>query len=114
MFLHVDSRTPVAAVREEFRRVVEASAYWNEDVCALHVTDADGRGVELRAIASAPDAPQLWELRCEVREALVAYLREEHLEALPVVRMQGGPSGRAVGVVRAVMAAPPESVRDPM
>lgn len=97
VFLHVDYRTPVAAVREELRRIVEASEYWDGDVCALHVTGAGERDVELRAIASAPDAPQLWELRCEVREALVAYLREEHPEALPVVRVQDGaasPNGR--------------------
>lgn len=94
VFLHVDYRTPVEAVRKELRRVVEASEYWDGDVCALHVTDATDRAVQLRAIASAPDASDLWELRCEIREALIAYLRDEHPEALPLVRaqMQDDPS----------------------
>jgi hypothetical protein len=30
----------------------------------------------------------VWDLRCEVREKLVAYLRDEHPDALPVVRAQ--------------------------
>lgn len=88
VFLRVDYRTPVPAVRDELRRVVEASDYWDGDACALHVTDTTERSVELRAIASAENAPQLWELRCEIREALVAFLRDEYPEALPVVRAQ--------------------------
>jgi small-conductance mechanosensitive channel len=88
VFLYVDYRTPVDAVRDELRRVVEASEYWDGDVCALHVTDTRERGIELRALASAESAPQLWELRCEVRERLVAYLRDHHPDALPVVRAQ--------------------------
>jgi small-conductance mechanosensitive channel len=86
VFLRVDYRTPVEAVREELRRVVEASDYWDGDACALHVTDAGDRSIELRAIASAANAPQLWELRCEIREALVGYLRDQHPDALPVLR----------------------------
>jgi small-conductance mechanosensitive channel len=86
VFLHADYRTPVQAVRDELQRIVEASEYWDGDACALHVTDTHERGIELRAIASAESAPQLWELRCEIREKLVAFLQKEHPEALPVVR----------------------------
>jgi small-conductance mechanosensitive channel len=86
VFLHVDYRTPVDEVRAALRRIVEASDYWNGEVCALHVTNATERSVELRAIASARDAPTLWDLRCEIREKLIAYLRDEHPDALPVVR----------------------------
>jgi hypothetical protein len=84
----VDYRTPVPAVRDRLQRIVDASEYWDGETCALHVTNATERSVELRAIASAADASQLWELRCEIREKLVAYLREEYPEALPVVRAQ--------------------------
>jgi small-conductance mechanosensitive channel len=92
VFLYVDHRTPVPAVREELQRVVEASEYWDGDACALHVTDTSERAVELRAIASAQSAPQLWELRCEIREALVEYLQTEHPEALPRLRAHVEPT----------------------
>jgi hypothetical protein len=52
------------------------------------VTSTSNRTINLRAIASADSAPQLWELRCEIREALVAYLRDHHPEALPTIRAQ--------------------------
>jgi small-conductance mechanosensitive channel len=86
VFLHVDYRTPVPDLRDQLQEIVADSEYWDGDVCALHVTDATERSIQLRALASATDAPQLWELRCEVREELIAYLRDEHPEALPVMR----------------------------
>jgi len=86
VFLHVDYRAPVPALREQLQRIVADSDYWDGDVCALHVTEAAERSIQLRALASATDAPQLWELRCEVREKLIAYLRDEHPDALPVMR----------------------------
>jgi len=43
--------------------------------------------VELRALMSAPDAPSAWDLRCEVREALVTYLQRQHPGSLPRTRV---------------------------
>lgn len=88
VFLYVDYRTPIQALRNELSRVVEGSEYWDGDVCALHVTDTTERCVEVRAIASAGTAPQLWELRCQIRERLVAFLQDQHPEALPHLRAQ--------------------------
>lgn len=88
VFLYVDYRTPIQALRDELYRVVEGSDHWDGDVCALHVTDTTERCVEVRAIASAGTAPQLWELRCEIRERLVAFLQDRHPEALPHLRAQ--------------------------
>jgi hypothetical protein len=39
--------------------------------------------MQLRALMSSPDSSRSWELQCEVREQLVAYLRTEHPYALP-------------------------------
>jgi len=93
VFLYADYTLPVNALREELQRVVEASPHWDGDVVALHVTDTSERTITLRAIASAKDAPTLWELRCEIREKLVAYLRETHPEALPTLRTRLAPEG---------------------
>lgn len=97
VFLYLDYRAPVEALREELQRIVEASAHWDGDVVGLQMTDASERTVTLRVIASARDAPTLWNLRCEIRENLVAYLRNHHPEALPTIRAQlqatDGPEG---------------------
>jgi hypothetical protein len=50
------------------------------------MTDASERTVTLRVIASAKDAPTLWNLRCEIREKLVVYVREHYPDALPALR----------------------------
>ena len=86
VFLYVDYTVPVDALREELQRIVEASEHWDGDVVGLQVTDASERTITLRALASAKDAPTLWNLRCEIREKLVAYVREHHPEALPALR----------------------------
>jgi small-conductance mechanosensitive channel len=86
VFLYVDYTVPVDALRARLTEIVEASEKWDGDVCHLQVTDASERTITLRAIASARSAPDLWDLRCEIREKLVHYLREEHPDALPAVR----------------------------
>ena len=95
VFLYLDYTAPVEALRDELQRIVAASEHWDGDVVGLQMTDASERTVTLRVIASARDAPTLWNLRCEIRENLVAYLRRHHPEALPTIRaqMQAAPAG---------------------
>jgi small-conductance mechanosensitive channel len=100
VFLYVDYTIPVDDLREELHRIVEASEHWDGDVAGLQVTDASERTITLRAIASAKDAPTLWNLRCEIREQLVAYVREHYPEALPTLRTRveaPGDGGTPIG-----------------
>jgi hypothetical protein len=52
----------------------------------LDGTNASERVIELRALMSAIDAPTSWDLRCEVREKLVAFIKETYPECLPRTR----------------------------
>jgi small-conductance mechanosensitive channel len=88
----VDWSVPVQAVREELRRLVESSDLWDGRVCVLQVTDATGGVIQLRALVSAADAGSLWDLRCLVREQLVAWIRDHRPVALPRVRAELGTS----------------------
>jgi small-conductance mechanosensitive channel len=94
VFLRVDYTVDFDAVREALMRICQASEYWDGKVARLHVTETTEKTVELRALASASSAPRLWELRCEVRERLITFLRDEYPGTLPVVRaslsMPGG------------------------
>lgn len=76
VFIYADYTVPVDAVREELHRIVVDNPLWNRESCSLLVTNATERTVELRAVVSAADASQLWDLRCEVREKLIAFLRD--------------------------------------
>lgn len=96
VFLHVDHRVPVDAVREELKRIVEASEHWDGQVAGVVMTDTSPDGVTLRALVSAANSARAWDLRCEVREKLVAFLRERYPDALPRVRAElepGWPEG---------------------
>ncbi|MDN5001541.1 mechanosensitive ion channel family protein [Bradyrhizobium sp. GCM10027634] len=91
---HVDYRADVPRIRRWLEGAVKDSKLWDGAVVNLQVIDADSRTIELRALVSARNAPQSWDLRCEVREKLIAFIRDEMPEALPRERAilipQGG------------------------
>ncbi|WP_372594033.1 mechanosensitive ion channel family protein [Actinotalea sp.] len=86
--LDLDWSVPVPAMRAELVRLLEDSELWDHRVGVLQVTEATGGWVRVRALASAVDAPTLFDLRCTVREGLVAWLQREHPGALPRTRYQ--------------------------
>jgi small-conductance mechanosensitive channel len=88
VFLYVDYTVPVEAVRSELKSILENSKLWDGRVCVLQVTNASERTVELRALMSAADSSSAWELRCEVREKLIAFIRQNYPDALPKVRAE--------------------------
>ncbi|MEQ9568601.1 MAG: hypothetical protein RLN75_00295, partial [Longimicrobiales bacterium] len=90
VFLHLDYRAPVGALREELQRIVEEARgdLWDGEVCGLQVVGAGERTIEVRALVSAASSPKAWELRCLVRERLVGWLQDHHPEALPRVRAE--------------------------
>jgi hypothetical protein len=86
VFLHVDYSMPLEPLRAEFTRLLEASPYWDRQVNVLQVTDAKPHTLEVRALASAADASLAWDLRCEIREKLIAFVQRHHPESLPRFR----------------------------
>lgn len=86
VYLNVDYTVPIDALRAELTRILEASPFWDRKVNVVHVTDAKERTLEVRALMSAADSSKAWELRCEVREKLVDFVRREYPESLPRLR----------------------------
>ena len=88
VFLYVDYTVPVEAIRKELRGILENLPQWDKKVCAVQVTNATERTIELRALMSAADAPSMWELRCAVREQLIDFIRKNYPDALPKLRAE--------------------------
>jgi small-conductance mechanosensitive channel len=84
--IYLDYRAPIDEIRDEFKRILDESGMWDGEVWSVLVTGADDRTITVRALFSAPDASVAWDLKCLVREKLIAFLREQHPEALPVAR----------------------------
>ena len=91
VYLYMDYSVPVGPLREELTRILEQSKYWDRRVNVLQVTDSKEHTVELRALASAADASLGWDLRCEVREQLVAFIQRTYPDSLPRVRASFAP-----------------------
>lgn len=83
VFLYVDHRAPVAAMREKLTEIAKSTPLWDGKVVNLQVSDAKESTIEIRMLVSARNAPQAWDLRCVVREAMITWLQAEHPEALP-------------------------------
>lgn len=88
VFFYVDYTVPVEEVRKELRRIVQNNPKWRGQVCVLQVTDATANAIQLRALVDARDSNSAWDLRCEVREALIQFLQEKHPHGLPRVRTE--------------------------
>ena len=80
-------------MRAELRRLLDTTDLWDGRVGVLQVTDASNGAVRIRALASAADAPSLFDLRCYVREGLVRWLQREMPSALPRTRWEGAVAG---------------------
>jgi hypothetical protein len=54
----------------------------------LQVTDAGEKSIQLRALVSSFDSSRNWDLRCRVREGLIAFIARECPEYLPRLRAE--------------------------
>ena len=88
MLLYVDFTAPVAVIRARFMEIVQSSQLWEGQVAKLQVTDSRENSIELRALASARSAGDAFDLRCDIREQLIAFLQKEHPAALPHARAE--------------------------
>lgn len=88
VFLYVDYTVPVQAVRGELYRILKDSNLWDGKVWNLQATNTSERTLELRALMSAADASNAWNLRCEVREKLIEFIQKQYPDGLPRVRAE--------------------------
>ncbi|EHM03506.1 transporter, small conductance mechanosensitive ion channel MscS family protein [Acetobacteraceae bacterium AT-5844] len=110
-FLHVDYTAPVTVLRRKLQEIAEASPLWDRRVVNMQVTELRPSTMEIRMLVSASNAGRAFDLRCEVREKMIAFLQAEYPTALPRGRAQvetadGDRHGRLEGgMIRAAAAA---------
>lgn len=82
-FLWVDYEAPIDRLRAKLEEIAHASIHWDGDVVSLVVFDITERTAKIRCTASARNASAAFDLKCEIREKLLAFMRDECPEALP-------------------------------
>lgn len=88
VLIYADYRLPVDAIREHLGEIIKDHELWDGKVWRLHVTNATEKTVELRALVSAANSGDAWELRCYVREKLLAFLQSNYPDSLPKIRAE--------------------------
>lgn len=88
IFLYLDPRADIDRLRAKFEEIVKAEPLWNGQAQVLQVTETSADAIEVRMLATANNSPKTFDLRCEIREKMLAFIRDEMPEALPRTRVR--------------------------
>ena len=92
----LDWRVPIDELRSFYEELLNSTPLWDGRAQNVLAVDATGGYVTVRCVASAKDSSDQWNLRCLIREKVIEWVRTEHPEALPLVRVQMSPGNNAV------------------
>jgi len=88
VLIYADYTLPMDRVRAAATEIVKASRLWDGQVVNVQVSDAREQVIEIRTLASASDSSRAWDLRCEIREKLIAFIRDNYPGSLPRMRRE--------------------------
>ena len=88
VFLYMDYTIQPDILRHELERIVSATPLWDKRVVKMHVSNTTEKSVEMRALVSAANSSELFELRCLVREQLIEFIQRNYPGWLPKVTME--------------------------
>jgi small-conductance mechanosensitive channel len=84
--LYTDYSVPVDELRTALPGILAGSKLWDKNVQTVQVSDVTETAMQLRILVSASDATALFDLRCEVRENVIAWLQKHYPASSPGVR----------------------------
>jgi small-conductance mechanosensitive channel len=88
VYVFADWTLDAAALRAEIPKIVARSPLWDKQFQNLQVTEVTDRAVQIRALVTARNSGDLFDLRCFVREEIVAYIRDHQPNAMPKLRVE--------------------------
>ncbi len=86
---YLDYHTPVEELRQELLEILQNTPLWDNKTAALQMTDTKDQYIVLRAVMSARNANDAFDLRCLVREKMVEFIRSNHPQSLPRLPIEG-------------------------
>jgi small-conductance mechanosensitive channel len=86
VFLWVDYTMPLDELRKALKEIIEPNPLWDKRFWNLQVTDVTEKTMQIRILATTADSSQGWDLRCDIREKLIAYIQKHHPQSLPHFR----------------------------
>jgi small-conductance mechanosensitive channel len=85
-FLYVDYSIPVEELRKQLDAIVHPDPLWDGKVCGLQVTNLSERTMELRCLMSSRNSSMNFDLRCNVREKMTAWIQQNYPDSFPRTR----------------------------
>lgn len=112
VFVWVDYAMQLEPLRVEAQRICESAPEWDGRMCLLQVTEAGERSMQVRFLVTASNADRTWDLRCRVREGVIAFLQREYPQHLPRSRAEvlgdaADAGGQRAGAVDVAGFSPP-------
>ncbi|MDC7682269.1 mechanosensitive ion channel family protein [Asticcacaulis sp. BYS171W] len=95
--LYADYSLPVEPLRAHLLELLAKTDLWDQQVQVVQMTETYPDVVKIRILVSAADSPTAFDLRCYVRENMVAFINARYPEALPKTRAvveEAGDAGR--------------------
>jgi small-conductance mechanosensitive channel len=93
VFWYLDPSVDIGALRAKLEELVKANEGWDGRFFNLQVTDTRPEAIEVRALITAKDASTAFDLRCDIREGMLAFIREHMPEAIVRYRADLGFAG---------------------
>lgn len=86
VFVWADYTLPLDKIRAALKEIIETHPLWDKRFWNLQVTDATERTMQIRVLATSADSSKSWDLRCDIREKLIAHIQENYPQCLPQFR----------------------------
>jgi hypothetical protein len=87
VFIYLDYTMPLDPLRQELTRLLDSDPLWDRRVNVLQVTNASERTMEVRALMSAANSSNAFDLRCHIREGLIRFVQQHYPDSLPLIRL---------------------------
>jgi len=87
VFIYTDFTVPVQQLRDKLTTLLTGHPLWDGKVNVLQVTDFKERTMEIRCLMSCRNSGQAFDLRCYVREQMIAYIHTNFPNALARTRV---------------------------
>lgn len=81
-YLHLDPSADVAQLRAEFDRLTDRHPLWDKRKKSFQVTDMTAITMVVRMVVSATTPGELFDLRADLREGMLAFIRQQQPKAL--------------------------------
>lgn len=88
VFLYLDYTVPIPPLRDELTRLLNENSLWDKRVNVVQVTDNKELNLEVRFLMSAKNSSEAFDLRCYVRENMIAYINQNYPDSLPKTRLE--------------------------